>query len=60
MTKAKPFWQSKTLWMNVIAGVALIVQSQTGYLVTPDTQAFLLVCLNGVLRVVSKDGISLT
>lgn len=48
-------WTSKTLWINAIALGAIAVQSQTGYLVTPEVQAAALTVINAVLRVVTKE-----
>ena len=54
----KPFWSSKTLWVNVLAAVALFVQNQYGYALSPDLQAYILILVNIILRTVTKTGIS--
>jgi hypothetical protein len=46
---------SKTLWANIIAIVALVVQSKTGYLASLEDQAIALGFINLILRIVTKD-----
>lgn len=53
MSKSKPFWQSKTLWVNLIAIAAMEVQSRTGYVIPAEGQAALLAVVNLVLRIVT-------
>ncbi len=49
---------SKTLWINVIAAVAVFVQSQYGYAVSPELQAYALLAINLSLRTVTKTGLT--
>lgn len=49
----KTWYASKTLWLNLIAVIALIVQTQTGFVVNPETQAGLLAVINLVLRAIT-------
>jgi hypothetical protein len=58
MDNAKKFWQSKTFWVNLLSIGGLIVQSKTGYVVDPATQAIALGVVNGVLRTATKAPIS--
>lgn len=62
---SKPFWASKTLWVNVVAVVAAI----TGALglnlgLDPETQVAvvggIMGVVNIVLRIVTKTGVSLS
>jgi len=46
----KPFYQSRTLWVNLLAAVALFTQQQYGYVIDPATQGLILTVLNMVLR----------
>ena len=60
---AKPFWASKTIWANVIAGAAAIAVSfGFDFGLTPDVQAQVLVgvmaVINIVLRFVTKSAVS--
>lgn len=48
--QAKKFWESRTMWINVIAVVALSVQTQTGFVVGPELQALVLSAVNLFLR----------
>ena len=55
----KPWYASKTLWVNAIAFVALLVQSfGTGFVIGAEEQVGILAVLNLVLRLVTKTGIS--
>ena len=46
----KSFLQSRTVWLNVIGLIALYVQSQFGYVITPEAQSAVLLLLNLILR----------
>lgn len=54
----KPWYTSKTLWINFIAAVAMFVQNQYGYKIDPSLQAYALVLVNSVLRLVTNEGLS--
>lgn len=53
----KSIWYSKTLWVNVLALVALVVQGFTGYVLPLEYQAMALTGINAVLRLVTKEEI---
>lgn len=53
----KKWYESKTLWANVVLGVALIVQEQYGYVISPDIQALVITGINVLLRKLTKDPI---
>lgn len=62
-TETKPFWQSRTLWVNVIAGVATVAgvfKLDLG--LTPEVQAELatgiLAVVNIVLRFTTKTAVT--
>ena len=46
---------SKTLWVNVLAVVAMLVQGQTGFIIDAEAQIALLGVINLVLRAVTKE-----
>lgn len=50
MSDAKKVWESKTLWVNLIAAAALLVQTKTGFVVGPELQALGLTIINAFLR----------
>lgn len=50
----KPWYTSKTLWINLLAIGALIAQSQFGYILSPEIQAAILGIVNLVLRTVTN------
>jgi len=49
----KSFYQSKTLWLNVIAMAVLLLQHYTGYVVDPEIQAALLIVINFIVRMIT-------
>ncbi len=53
----KKFWQSKTLWVNIIAGVSMLIEITTGAGLNLAIQAEILVVVNLILRLVTKTGI---
>lgn len=55
----KPFYKSRTLWVNVLAGVALFVQQQFGFVFSGELQGMILIILNLILRFDTKQPISL-
>jgi len=55
----KAWWRSKTLWVNVIAGIALLFQSRYGFVLDAETQGALLAVVNLALRLVTKEPVGL-
>ncbi|RLI82619.1 hypothetical protein DRP04_03560 [Archaeoglobales archaeon] len=55
--EGKPLRKSKTFWVNLIALIALIVQTQTGFVVTPEEQTAIVVVINMILRAITKEPI---
>lgn len=53
----KKFWLSKTFWVNVLATIGIVIQSQTGFIIDPSLQAFSLSVLNTGLRLITKQGL---
>ncbi len=58
MNEAKKFWQSKTFWVNILSALGIAVQSKTGFIIDPATQAIGLTVINGALRAVTKEPVS--
>ena len=56
--ETKAFWQSKTIWLNVLAAIGGIVQTYTGFVVSPEVQGAVLILLNVILRLVTKSEIA--
>jgi hypothetical protein len=54
----KEFFYSKTFWVNVIALVAIVIQSYTDFVIAPEAQASILVLINLVLRAITGDEIT--
>ena len=53
----KPFYISKTLWVNVLAIAGLIIESYTGHILSPEMQGMILGAVNIILRLVTKEEI---
>ena len=53
--ETKPFWKSKTLWINLLAALALIAQGINGtWVFSLEMQAIALSGINLILRLISK------
>lgn len=48
--ETKPFYESKTLWVNVIALIALLIQKAFGFELGAGEQITLLALVNIILR----------
>ena len=58
---SKPFWTSKTMWANVAGMVSPYIVSLLGIdMPTAEVTVLLLGIVNIVLRVVTKNAVSLT
>jgi len=57
MAELKEWWRSKTLWVNIIAFGALLIQSINGFVIDPVEQAAFITILNLALRLATKTGL---
>ena len=48
-------WKSKTLWVNVLAAISLLLSSQFGYQPSAAEVGIALAAINGILRAVTKE-----
>lgn len=55
----KKIHQSKTVIVNIIALIAIIVQAQTGTVINIETQAAIVTVVNIALRLITKEPITL-
>ena len=53
----KKWYVSKTVWLNVLATIGIVVQSYSGFVIEPVLQGYILTGLNLVLRFVTKEKI---
>jgi len=60
MISKKKFWLSKTFWINFIACTAIIIQSQTDFVIDPEKQTAILGFINLLLRFFTKEEISMS
>lgn len=51
----KKWYLSKTLWVNIIAVVAMAIQNATGYELSPEMQVYILAGINFLLRIITKE-----
>lgn len=56
----KPFWQSKTLWVNALALGVHIANQYLGLTSVPDPNPTLLILANIALRLITKQPISVS
>ena len=54
----KAFYTSKTLWVNLLAIAGLLIQTQTGFIISPEIQVLILAAVNAMLRAITKTSIS--
>jgi len=54
----KPFYLSKTLWINILAAVAFLVQSQTSFVVDAETQGAIIIVINLIVRIFTGKSLS--
>lgn len=50
----KKWWESKTLWTNTLAVVALVVQGKLGYVISPEDMVIAMGVINVILRAITK------
>ena len=51
----KEYIKSKTLWMNIIALIAIVSAGQFNFVLDPTLQASALVAINVILRTITKE-----
>jgi len=56
---SKNILSSKTLWANVIAIAAMLIQSKTGFIVAPEYQEAGLGLINIILRLITKQPVTI-
>ena len=54
----KPWYYSKTLWINILALAALIIQGFSNFVIAPEEQAAVIVIINLILRAITKQGLT--
>lgn len=52
--EAKKWYLSRTIWVNLIAFAALLLKSEAGIELTSEETAGILVVLNLILRMITK------
>lgn len=58
MDESKKWYQSKMIWLNLIALVASLLQAKWGLVMSPEMQGVMLTVLNLILRSVTKEEIT--
>ena len=59
MEQTKKWYMSKTVWINLIALGAMMIQTQTGFIVGPEFQTMALTMVNLAVRAVTKQELTL-
>ncbi|GAG06682.1 unnamed protein product [marine sediment metagenome] len=54
----KKWIRSKTLWVNIIAVTAIILQAEYGFIVSPELELAALGVINLILRKYTKEGLT--
>lgn len=57
---AKPFWESKTFWLNILAAAAFIVSGHAGFNVPDDVAALIMAIINIANRFLTKGPIAVS
>ncbi|KKN71803.1 hypothetical protein LCGC14_0416570 [marine sediment metagenome] len=52
--KKKKWWQSKTLWANVVAIIAVVISSQRGIELDAEAQALIVTLIFGVMNIILR------
>jgi len=54
----KAWWKSRTIWLNLLALLAVVIQEWTGQdILTPEVQVAILAALNTILRFRTNEGV---
>jgi len=55
----KNWWMSKTVWLNILATLVVIVQALQGQAwINPEIQVFILAVLNALVRLLTNTAIT--
>lgn len=57
LTEVKQWYQSKTVWVNIVALIALLVQIQTKFIINPTEQMAIITIINLILRSITGSGL---
>lgn len=52
--ESKIWYESKTLWVNILSVIGFIVQAKFGWIISPEYQTFMLGIINFILRIITK------
>lgn len=56
---SKVWWKSKQIWVAVIALVATALQAKYGFILSPETQGYILTIIMIILRIVTTEPVTL-
>lgn len=54
MAETKSWWQSKTIWVNIVALLSVLLSTEWGFELTAEETTSILVIINLILRAVTK------
>ena len=55
----KPWYKSRTLWVNFLAVAVFVLQGQFGFVLSPEIQAAILALMNFFLRLDTSKSIEI-
>lgn len=59
LIEVKQWYQSRTVWVNIVALIAIIVQTSTGFVINPTDQLAIITVLNLMLRSITGSGLEI-
>jgi len=60
LIEVKQWYQSKTVWINIVALLALIIQIQTKFIISPTEQLAIITIINLILRSITGSGLEIS
>lgn len=55
----KEWYYSKTIWINIIYILSIIIQAKYGFIVSPEEQLAFITIINLILRATTKKGLKI-
>ncbi len=53
----KKWYTSKTLWFNAVSAIAVFVQTQYGFVISPEMQGLIITGVNAILRLITTKAV---
>lgn len=59
LIEVKQWYQSRTIWVNIVALLALLIQIQTKFIVNSTEQMAIIIVINLILRSITGSGLEI-